>query len=85
MKVIHYNDGLLRFNGRIYVLPNEKLRSLILHESHRAIYMAHPRVTKMKEDLKPLFFWNGMKAYIVIYVTRCLECQQVKDEHKHPT
>jgi len=26
-----------------------------------------------------------MKADIVSYVARCLECQQVKDEHRHPT
>jgi hypothetical protein len=38
----------------------------------------------MKEDLKPLFFWKGMKADIVSYVARCLECQQVKVEHRHP-
>jgi hypothetical protein len=47
--------------------------------------MAHPRVTKMRENLKPLFFWKGMKANIVNYVARCIECQQVKDEHRHPT
>jgi hypothetical protein len=36
------NDGLLRFRNRIYVPPNDELRSLILNESHRAVYMAHP-------------------------------------------
>jgi hypothetical protein len=39
----------------------------------------------MREDLKPLFFWKGMKADIVNFVARCLECQQVKAEHRHPT
>jgi hypothetical protein len=39
----------------------------------------------MRADLKPLFFWKGMKADIVNFVARCLECQQVKDEHRHPT
>ena len=48
-------------------------------------YMAHPRVTKMRADLKPLFFWKGMKEDIVNYMARCLECQQVKDEHRHLT
>jgi hypothetical protein len=56
------SDGLLRFKSRIYVPPNDKLRMLILSEAHRAVYMAHPGVTKMREDLKPLFFWKGMKA-----------------------
>jgi hypothetical protein len=79
------NDRLMRYNNQIYVPPNNELRSLILNEAHRAVYMAHPGVTKMRADLKPLFFWKGMKADIVNYVARCLECQQVKDEHRHLT
>jgi hypothetical protein len=79
------SDGLLRFRGQIYVPPNDELRMLILSEAHRAVYMAHPGVTKMRADLKPLFFWKGMKADIVNFVARCLECQQVKAEHRHPT
>jgi hypothetical protein len=78
------NDGLLRFKNRIYLPPNDELRMLILSEAHRAFYMAHPRVTKMRVDLKPLFFWKGMKADIVKYVAKCLECQQVKAEHRDP-
>jgi hypothetical protein len=31
------------------------------------------------------YFWPGMKKEIVDYIARCLECQQVKEEHKHPT
>jgi hypothetical protein len=78
------NDRLMRYNNWIYVPPNDKLRSLILNEAHRGVYMAHPRVTKMRVDLKPLFFWKRMKADIVKYVVRCLKCQQVKAEHRHP-
>jgi hypothetical protein len=50
------SDGLLRFKSWIYIPPNDELRMLILSEAHRAVYMAHPGVTKMREDLKPLFF-----------------------------
>jgi hypothetical protein len=50
------SEGLLRFRGRIHVPPNEELRMMILSEAHRAVYMAHPGVTKMRVDLKPLFF-----------------------------
>jgi hypothetical protein len=39
----------------------------------------------MRADLKPLFFRKGMKVDIVNFVARCLECQQVKAEHRHPT
>jgi hypothetical protein len=45
------SDGLLRFRGQIYVPPNDELRILILSEAHRAVYMAHLRVTKMRADL----------------------------------
>jgi hypothetical protein len=79
------NDGFLIFNERIYLSSNEKLKSLILSEAHRVIYMANLGFTKMKVDLKPLFFWKGMKEYIVSYMVRCLECQQVKAKHRHPT
>jgi hypothetical protein len=78
------DNGLLRFNKIIYVSPNDELRILILSEALQAIYMAHPRVTKMKKDLKPLFFWKGLKVDIVSFIMRCLECQQVKAEHRHP-
>jgi hypothetical protein len=64
-------DELLRFKDRIYVPPNDELRSLTLNEAHREIYMAHPVVMKMRVDLKLLFFWKGMKADIVNYVAIC--------------
>jgi hypothetical protein len=62
------NDGLMRYKNRIYVPLNDELISLILSEAHRTVYMAHPRVTKMKVDLKPLFFSKGMKECIVSYM-----------------
>jgi len=75
----------MSYKNIIYVLPNDELRNLILRGTHRAMYMAHSGVTKMKADLKPLFFKKGMKADIVIYVMICLECQLVKVEHRHLT
>jgi hypothetical protein len=76
--------GLLRFKNWIYIPLIDELRSLILNEAHKEVYMAHLGVTKMRVDLKPLFFWKGMKADIVNYVARFLECQQVKGEQRHP-
>jgi hypothetical protein len=67
------NNRLLRFKSQIYVPPNDELRILILNEAHRAVYMAHPRVTNIRADLKPLFFWKGMKENIVNYMERCVE------------
>jgi hypothetical protein len=51
------SDGLLRYNGRIYVPQNDEMINLILNEAHQAVYMAHPGLVKMKADPKPLLFW----------------------------
>jgi hypothetical protein len=53
------NDGLMRFNNRIYVPPNNGLRILNLIKYPTTVYMVHPGVTNMRENLKPLFFWKG--------------------------
>jgi hypothetical protein len=53
------DDGFLRFKNWIYIPRNDELRSLILNEVHREVYMAHPGGTKMRVDLKPLLFWKG--------------------------
>ena len=68
-------DGLLRFQGRMYIPKEGAIRRTILEESHRALYYAHPRVKKMYADTKKLFFWAGMKHDIVQFVAKCLECQ----------
>jgi len=76
-------DGLLRYQGRMYNPEGGDIRRIILKEAHRALYCAHPGVKKMYADMKNLFFWVSMKPNVVHFVTKCLECQQVKDDHHH--
>jgi hypothetical protein len=78
-------DGLLRYQGRMYIPENGDIQSIILKESHRGLYSAHPGVKKMYANMRKLFFWVGMKRDIVHFVAKCLECQQVKADHHHPT
>jgi hypothetical protein len=68
------NDELMRYINQIYIPPNNELRIFILNEAHRVVCMAHLGVMKMREDIESLFFWKGMKAYIVNYVAICLQC-----------
>ena len=77
-------DGLLWYQGRMYIPKEGGLRETILRESHRAHYCAHPGVKKMYADMKKLFFWAGMKSDVVDFVSKFLECQQVKAYHRHP-
>lgn len=78
-------DGLLRYNNRIYIPNSGDLREVVLSEAHNAPYSGHPGVNKLYVDLKKLYFWQGMKNDTVKYVAKCLECQRVKAKHRHPT
>nr|GFB40046.1 putative reverse transcriptase domain-containing protein [Tanacetum cinerariifolium] len=40
---------------------------------------------KMYQDLKPLYWWPNMKADIATYVSKCLTCVKVKDDHQKPS
>jgi hypothetical protein len=33
---------------------------------------------------KKQFYWPGLKKDIANYLAKCLECQQIKAEHRHP-
>jgi hypothetical protein len=77
-------DRLLRYRRRMYIPENGDIRSIILKEAHRALYCVHPGVKKMYADMRKLFLWVGMKRDVVHFVTKCLECQQVKGDHHHP-
>ena len=34
--------------------------------------------------IRKVYFWPSMQKNIIEYLTKCLECQQVKVEHQHP-
>jgi len=53
-------------------------------EAHHISYAVHPGATKMYQDLRTNFWWEGMKKDIANFVLKCLTCQQVKAEHKKP-
>ncbi|KAK8696638.1 hypothetical protein V6N13_001770 [Hibiscus sabdariffa] len=79
------SDGVLYYKDRMCVPNDEGLRKEILDEAHQSSFSIHPRSVKMYKDLKPLYWWPGMKSDITDYVLRCLTCQKVKVEHRAPT
>ncbi|KAL4367743.1 hypothetical protein GQ457_05G022050 [Hibiscus cannabinus] len=76
---------LLYFKDRMCVPNDDGLRKEMLDEAHQSPFSIHPGSVKMYKDLKPLYWWPGMKADITNYVSRCLTCQKVKAEHRAPT
>ena len=77
-------NGVLWCNDRLCVPKVDELRRLILEEAHHSTYTVHPGSTKMYQDLKQLYWWDGMKKDVADFVSRCLVCQQVKAEHQRP-
>jgi hypothetical protein len=69
----------------MYIPEGGDIRSIILKEAHKALYCVHPGMKKMYVDMKKIFFWVGMKHDVVHFVSKYLECQQVKANQHHPT
>jgi hypothetical protein len=87
-KVDNYNlgiDGILLYKNIIFVPNVQDLKRMILHEMYNVPYAGHPRYQKTVATIKIHYFWLGMKREIAEYIARCMECQKVKDEHRHPT
>jgi len=52
---------------------------------HNVPYDGHPRYQKTIAAVRSQEFWFGMRKDVVDYIVRCMECQKVKVEHRHPT
>ncbi|GJR05516.1 putative reverse transcriptase domain-containing protein [Tanacetum coccineum] len=58
---------------------------LAMETSHKSRYSIHPGSEKMYQDMKKLYWWPNMKADIATYVSKCLTCAKIKDEHQRPS
>nr|GEV79559.1 reverse transcriptase domain-containing protein [Tanacetum cinerariifolium] len=78
-------EGTLCLNNRSWLLCYCKLRTLIMHKSHKSKYSVHLGSDKIYQDIKLLYWWPNMKANIATYVSKCLTCLKVKAEHQKPS
>ena len=76
--------GVLKCGNRLCVPNVGNLKRTLLEEAHSSGYTIHHGSNKMYQDLKQLFWWEGMKRDIGDFVSHCLVCQQVKAEHQRP-
>jgi hypothetical protein len=60
------------------------LKPAILKKMHNVAYVGHPRYQKTVAAVKIHYFWPGFNKEIIEYIARCMECQKVKVEHRHP-
>jgi hypothetical protein len=73
------------YRGNIYVPKSREMKNTMLREMHNVPYVGHPVYHKSIVVIRSQYFWSGMKKEVVDYIARCLECQKVKAEHRHPT
>lgn len=71
----------MRKKGKLCVPNVGDVRKKVIKECHRSKFTIHPKGTKMYQDMKRSFFWEGMKRDVGLWVKQCLNCQQVKAEH----
>jgi hypothetical protein len=71
--------------NKIYVSSSGELRNLVLKEMHDVPYVGHLGYQKIITAVRSQFFWLGMKNDVVDYICRCMECQKMKVQHRHPT
>ncbi|GKB45232.1 putative reverse transcriptase domain-containing protein [Tanacetum coccineum] len=70
-------NGIRCIRNRSWLLRFVELRDLIMHESYKSKYSIYPGSDKMYHDLKKLYWWPNMEAYIATYVSKCLTCSKV--------
>jgi len=78
------NDENVKYRGIIFVPKSHELKNMILREMHNVPYVGHPGYQKTIASIKEQYYWLGMKKEVVDFISKCLECQKVKDEHRHP-
>ena len=72
-KVDH--KGIIWFKRIIYMLDVVDLKLFVLNQMWRLPYAGHAGYQKMIIVLRKQLFWSNLKAYLVDYLSKCLECQ----------
>jgi hypothetical protein len=78
------NDEIIMYRGRNYVPNSHELKKMILREIHNVPYVGHPGYQKTIAAIKIQYYWLGMKKEVVYFIAKCLECQKVKVDNRHP-
>jgi hypothetical protein len=76
-------EGMLTYRNSLYIPNCDNLKRFIMDELHKRPYTGHPGYQKMITAIRKQFYWPGLKKDIANYLDKCLECQQVKVEHRH--
>ena len=77
-------DGLLRFQGKIYIPQSSDLHRQIIALYHDTHIAGHPRCWKTLELVSWNYWWPQMSRYIGQYISTCDLCLQTKPWRHSP-
>jgi hypothetical protein len=77
-------DGVIIYRGKVYVPKFSGLKNTMMGEMHNVPYVGHLEYQKTIATVRSQYSWPVIKKEVANYIARCLECQKVKAEHKHP-
>ena len=71
-------EGVVLYQGRVYVPDNPQLRHDLVHAHHSAAVAGHPGQWKMLELVSQNYWWPGLSRYVAKFVAGCDACNQCK-------
>jgi hypothetical protein len=78
-------NGLLLYNGRLWLSPTSHFKSLLLQEYHDSLIVGHARVSKTMKRLSEIFYWDNMRRDVQDYIRKCIIFQQTKYSTAKPS
>ena len=78
------HNGLIRYNGKIWVGNNSALQTKIIASLHASPIGGHSGIQATYYRVKNHFFWKGLKQDVENFVKQCDVCQHAKHTHDHP-
>jgi transposase InsO family protein len=84
LKEFVVDDGLVRFNGLVYVPDDDEVKRQILQLYHDSIPAGHPGRANTLALISRNYYWPHMSEFVNRYVDGCFTCQKTKPRRQKP-
>jgi hypothetical protein len=71
-------DGLLTYDGLIWIPDDDELRIRILRDHHDSQVAGHPGRARTLQLVSRSFYWPHQRKYVNRYVDHCDTCKRIK-------
>src|SRR5258708_35282615 len=71
-------EGIVLYQGKVYVPDNPQLHHDLVHVHHSATVAGHPRHWKMLELVSRNYWWPGLSRYVAKFVAGCDACNRCR-------